>query len=408
MTFSPAQAPSRPRTVRPARRGTFLVAAVAFAGLCLAIWPPHALQYDLRVYVVAARAFLHGQDIYTAHHAFPNDMLLGFTYPPFAALVFAPIAVPGTEIGRAVMTLANAATLLAIGLITTRALRPGWSKARVMAVGLAVGAAGLALEPVRSTFALGQVNLFLLALVLVDLLRYVPSRGRGVLVGIATGIKLTPGIFIVYLLVARRYREAMVASVATGATILVGALAMPDGSRQFWGHYLLDPSRPGATHFVSNQAWRGVFARIAGGVDGIGPAWIVAVGITLAIGYAAVRRACAQGDLLGSILLAAVVGLLVSPISWTGHWVWALPIGTLLWFRTARANGPRRTILGALAALWTITVTIGLPWHAPHLGDREYTHHGFQLFLGNSYAVCAALTLLLAATQAVNSDARTR
>ncbi|HET6742581.1 MAG TPA: glycosyltransferase 87 family protein, partial [Kribbella sp.] len=133
----------------------------------------------------------------------------------------------------------------------------------------------------------------------------------------------------------------MVASVATGATILAGALAMPDGSRQFWRHYLLDPSRPGATHFVSNQAWRGVFARIAGGVDGIGPAWIVAVGITLAIGYVAVRKACSQGDLLGSILLAAVVGLLVSPISGpatgSGRCRSAPCCGSALYGRTVRA-----------------------------------------------------------------------
>jgi alpha-1,2-mannosyltransferase len=366
------------------------------------------LQYDLRVYVVASRAFLHGEDIYTAHHAFPKDMVLGFTYPPFAALVFAPIAVLGTQTGRFLMTVANAAALLTVGLLSVRALRPTWPRARIVAAGLAVGASGLALEPVRSTFALGQINLILLALLLADLLGHLPRRFRGVLVGVATGIKLTPGIFIVYLLVARRYREAVVAAAATGGTILAGVLALPDGSRQFWTRYLFDPSRPGATHFVSNQAWRGVIARIAGGVDGIGPAWTVAVGITCAIGFVAVRAAYDRGDLLGSILLAAMTGLLVSPISWTGHWVWALPICALLWFRAAESAGRRRPVPAALAGLWTITTAAGLPWHAPYLGDREYTHHGIQLLLGNSYTVCAALVLLLGAAQAVNSDARIR
>ena len=378
-------------------------ATVAFLALCLLLWPPSALQYDLRVYVVSARAFLHGQDIYTAHLAFPDDMALGFTYPPFAALVFAPVALLGTDGGRVVMTLVSALALLVIGTVTVRALRPRWSPYRVMAVGLALGAAGLALEPVRSSFDLGQINLVLLALLLVDLLGHLPRRFRGVLIGVATGIKLTPGIFIVYLLVTRRYREAATASAATAGTMLLGAVAMPDASRQFWGHFIFDPSRPGATHFISNQAWRGVFARLAGGIQGIGPAWVLAVAATCAVGFLAARRAYDRGYLMESILLTAAVGLLVSPISWTGHWVWSIPACALLWTRTVdayrvvRVRSARFGALAGLASLWTITMVIGLPWHAPYLGDKEYTHHGFDLFLGNSYAVCAVALLLAAA-----------
>ncbi|MEV6284216.1 glycosyltransferase 87 family protein [Kribbella sp. NPDC051770] len=390
MTISP---PVRPavRTRRPVL--PLVAAGIIFLALCLWNWSPISLQYDLRVYVVSAQAFLNGQDIYTAHLAYPKDMALGFTYPPFAALVFAPVALLGTSGGRVLMSLLNASALLVIGMVTLRALRPQWTRYRVAAIGMAVGAAGVALEPVRSTFDLGQVNLILTALLLVDLLGHLPPRFRGVLVGVVTGIKLTPGIFIVYLLVTRRYREAATAAAATVGTMVAGAIAMPDASRQFWGHYIFDPSRPGATHFISNQAWRGVFARINGGIDGIAPYWMLAVAITLALGFFVVRKAYEQGLVVESVLLTSLVGVLVSPISWTGHWVWALPIIAVL---THHALRLRSKAAGGLALAWLVTTAFGLPWHTPYLGDKEYTHHGLQLVAGNSYALCAVATIGLA------------
>ncbi|TCC03938.1 glycosyltransferase 87 family protein [Kribbella soli] len=383
-------APAKVAAPRGRRTAVLVVAAVAFLGFCWWFWPAGYVQSDLRVYVVAARAFLHGQDIYTAHLAFPKELALGFTYPPFAALVFTPVAALGTGTGRVVMTLVNASCLLAIGVLMTRALRPAWSRERVLALGFGVGALGLTLEPVRSTFALGQVNLILLVLLLVDLLGRTPRRFRGVLIGVATGIKLTPGIFILYLLVTRRFREAAVAIGTTAGTMLIGVVVMPDASRQFWTHYIFDPSRPGPTHFISNQAWRGVFARVAGGVEGIGPIWLLAVALTVAVGCYAARRL----DRLDGILVTALVGLLVSPISWSGHWVWALPICAVLWFR-------RRS---ALAMVWTVVTVFGFPWLAPNHDDREYHLHGFGLVLGNAYAVLAAITILHAAY--VQSDSR--
>ncbi|WP_432943090.1 glycosyltransferase 87 family protein [Kribbella sp. CA-253562] len=396
MTISPSLRPAGSTAVRTRRPQLMVAAVILFLIGCLWHWPPNSLQYDLRVYVVSAQAFLHGQDIYTAHLAYPKDMALGFTYPPFAALLFAPVALLGTAGGRVLMTLLNASALLVIGLVTLRGLRPQWSRYRVAAIGLTVGAAGVALEPVRSTFDLGQVNLILTALLLVDLLGHLPHRFRGVLVGVATGIKLTPGIFIVYLLVTRRYREAATAAAATTGTMAAGAIAMPEASRQFWGVYMFDPSRPGATHFISNQAWRGVFARVAGGIDGIAPYWLMAVALTCTLGFLAVRRAYERGFVLESVLLAAVVGLLASPISWTGHWVWALPICAVLVHHALRARSTRRGVLVGVALAWVVTTAFGLPWHSPYLGDKEYTHHGIQLVVGNSYALCGVAVLGLA------------
>jgi alpha-1,2-mannosyltransferase len=97
MTISPTVRPAGSTAVRTRRPQLLVAAALLFLIGCLWHWPPNALQYDLRVYVVSAQAFLHGQDIYTAHLAYPKDMALGFTYPPFAALLFAPVALLGTR-----------------------------------------------------------------------------------------------------------------------------------------------------------------------------------------------------------------------------------------------------------------------------------------------------------------------
>ncbi|TDC27006.1 glycosyltransferase 87 family protein [Kribbella albertanoniae] len=364
------------------------IGTAAFLALCIALWPPTKDLYDHRVYVAAAKALLHGQDIYTAHHASPD--LLGYTYPPFAALLMAPLGLLGTGAGRLAMTALSAVSLLIIGAATARALRPGWSTHHVLAAGLALAAAGLALEPVRMTFHYGQINLMLLAVLLIDLLGHLP-RFRGVLIGVATGIKLTPGIFIIYLLVTRRYREAATASAVTVATMVLGFLAMPDAARRFWGVYIFDPTRPGSSTLVSNQALRGVIDRLSGGPQGTAPLWIIAAVATLIVGFVTVRRAFDRGLLLESVLLTAAIGVLISPISWTAHWVWALPACALLWTRAttvARAG---------LAALTTVTFGIGLPWLAPYMDDRELHHHGFELYLGNSYTICAVVLLVAAA-----------
>ncbi|MFI5729810.1 glycosyltransferase 87 family protein [Kribbella sp. NPDC051587] len=376
------------------------LAAVVFVGVCLAFWPPAKEQYDLRVYVAAAQAVLDGRDIYTAHEGIYG--LLGYTYPPFAAILMAPLGLLSTGGGRILMTVVNALVLLLIGSLTVRALRPRWSTRHVLVTGFILGAAGLALEPVRITFHYGQINLMLMAILMIDLLGHLPQRFRGVLIGVATGIKLTPGIFIIYLLVTRRYREALTASAATAGTMVLGFVVMPESAWKFWSSYIFDPTRPGSSTLVTNQALRGVIDRLSGGPQGIGPVWIAAVLITLIVGFVTVRRAYDRGLLLESILLAATIGVLVSPISWTAHWVWAFPATALLWNRVAasyRTTGRSRqfAVRAGLAAFVTLTFGIGLPWLAPHMRDRELHHHGFQLYLGNSYMICGVVMLLAAA-----------
>jgi len=374
-----------PRVRRGVPVPVLVLAATILPVVCLLLWPPTPAMSDLRVYYAAARGLLDGQDIYTVHRQYPG-MGLGFTYPPFAAIVLAPLAI-GQEFGRVLMTLLSAGAVLVVGWTTAKALGLG----RITR--LAIAFAAPAFEPVRSTFGLGQINLILLALLMIDLLGHLPPRYRGILVGVATGVKLTPGIFIVFLLVTRRFREAAVATGTTLATIALGWLAMPGPAIDFWTRYIVDPGRPGPAQYVSNQSLRGVIARITENSGATVPLWLLAATIIGAAGLLRAQVVYRRGQALEAVVVTAITGLLVSPISWTNHWVWAVPAAAVLWAQ-------RRT---ALAAVWTAVFALGLPWWLPFTGDREYDWTFLQAIAGDAYLLCALMLLDL-----VKSAARIR
>ncbi|MFI5691114.1 glycosyltransferase 87 family protein [Kribbella sp. NPDC051586] len=360
-----------------------VLAATILPLLCVLIWRPSFMMSDLRVYYAAARGLLHGQDIYTVHHQYPG-MGLGFTYPPFAAIVLSPLAI-GQEFGRLLMTLLSGVSLLVIGWTTAKAL--GWGRT----AGLVIAFAALAFEPVWSTFGLGQINLILLALLMLDLLGHLPRRYRGVLVGVATGIKLTPGIFIVFLLITRRFREAAVAAGTTLGTIVIGWLVMPGPATAFWTRYIFDPGRPGPAQYVGNQSVRGAIARITH--NPASPIWLLAATAIGVAGLLTARRLHDRGLTFEALIATAFTGLIVSPISWSNHWVGAVPAAAMLWAR-------RRTVS---AAVWTATFVLGLPWRMPFAGDREYDWTLVQSVAGDSYLIGALLLLYV-----LNSEARIR
>ncbi len=247
----------------------------------------------------------------------------GFTYPPFAGLVMAPMAYLPILLVAVVATLATIATtaLLVWWLARDFLERRGWADWRGITVAVLLG---LLFEPVRETITFGQVNTLLLALVTADMLFGV-ARGRawaGVGIGLAVAIKLTPGVFLLYLLVTRRWRALATAiGSAAGATLLAGAL-FPDQSREFWTSALWDTNRVGLLHYLSNQSERGLLARLP--LDTVeSTIWAVAVLATLAAwGW---RVYHAPDDIVGGLALTGVLGCLISPVTWIHHCVWLIP-----------------------------------------------------------------------------------
>jgi alpha-1,2-mannosyltransferase len=284
--------------------------------------------FDLRVYHGAVNFWVH--DDGEIYDYLKPDSKYGFTYPPFAALLMLPLAYLSWHAAIAVSVAAAVAATTAVlwWLVDPIARRQGWTRWFALAVALCLAAA---FEPIRETVNFGQVNALLLGVVAADLLLLVRrgSRWGGVGVGLATAVKLTPGIFVLYLLVTGRWRAALTATGAAAAgTVAAGAVA-PDASREFWTHALWNTDRVGSLAFISNQSLQGVVARLDLGPLGT-PLWLTLVVAALAVWAVRCRRAVAGGAEATGLALTGVVGCLVSPVTWVHHLVWLLPALVLL------------------------------------------------------------------------------
>ena len=253
----------------------------------------------------------------------------------------------------------------------------GYRPSRIMVAGFV--AAAMALDPVYQTLFLGQINLILLALILTDVWHV--SRGRdagfgvGIGVGVAAAIKLTPAIFIVFFLLARRTKAAFIAAGTFIGCGLIGFGVAPHASTLYWEHLSHDTRRVGAP-YISNQSPYGTAIRIAEGQGHIGVWWIAIPLAFAAIGLAAATILARRQDWLGATAVTGATGLLVSPISWAHHWVWILPALVLLVRAGHRIAAAAGYLLFALAPFW----------FTPHSGGlREYGFHGLVTLVANCF-----------------------
>ncbi|WP_433394029.1 glycosyltransferase family 87 protein [Micromonospora sp. KLBMP9576] len=344
--------------------------------------------FDLKVYYGALTWWVHdGGEIYDF---LKPGTQYGFTYPPFAALVMLPMAyLPWSA--AIVVSVAASVVVTAVlfwWLIDPVSRRAGWTRWFALAAALCLAAA---YEPMRETINFGQVNMLLLFLVAVDLLRLLPGGNRwaGVGIGLATAIKLTPGIFIVYLLVTRRWRAAITSMVAAAAATLLAAALFPDASREFWTEALWNTGRVGELAFVSNQSLRGVVARLNPEHPST-LAWLALVLATLVLWAWRSRAAVAAGDEATGLALTGAVMCLVSPVTWVHHLVWLLP-GLILLVDNAMAapaaSRRRRVLLGAAIVGYGFLISrIVWAW------EKDFT--GLDGFLGSNTYVWISLALL--------------
>ncbi len=375
---------------RKVRRRVLIVAAVALATLTFDYFLAvrHGF-FDLDVYFGAVNYWVHdGGSIYDYLKPFST---YGFTYPPFAALVMLPMAITPWVLAIIVSCLAcvTVSVMLIYWFVDPIARRQGW--VRWYAIGL-VTAFAIAFEPLRETFLFGQVNMYLVVLVGADLL-FLVSRNSGfagIGVGLATAIKLTPGVFILYLLVTRKWKAAITASAtAAGATLLAAALA-PDASRVFWTDALWNTDRVGAVAFISNQSLNGAVARIHA-ADPSTLLWGLSVLAVLAVWAVRVRKAAATNDQMTGFALTGVLGCLISPITWVHHLVWTMPAILLLIDHAVTATTRRRQrwLWGFLVFTYVLLCS-RLVW-----SFHERWGNPLTWFLSNSY-VWISLALLIA------------
>jgi alpha-1,2-mannosyltransferase len=392
-------APGRPGAASPGRAarlgGPALAAAYLLSALacCLRAAVSTADFVDLRVYRLGGKLTPH-PGLYHAHyHGLP------FTYPPFAAVVMAPLSRMPWLVAVSVLT---AASVVALPLTLYLALRlppgPAWLDRRgAVRLALAVAAAAIWLEPVRSELGFGQIDLLLAVGILVDLAAPRSARLRGALIGVAAGIKLTPAIFVVYLLATRRYKAAAVAAAAFAATVAVGFAIVPDSSVFYWDGAFLDPRRISSIQSGQNESLLGAIARNAHstGVTGI---WLPVAILTAVCGLAVAALAQRGGDEGLGFSVCAITGLLVSPISWTHHWVIAVPALLLAGVASYRGRGTRRRLatIAAAAAIAAVTV-IGWSAVARHPGGDWLHAPPGRVALAEVYPLAGLGGLLVAA-----------
>ncbi len=362
-------------TRSPFAAGALLAVSVAaLAVLCVV---QHVPMADTLVYRAEGAAVADGSDLYGFT---VTEWELPATYPPFAAILFVPTTWLPLGALKAAFLVGNVALLallvrLSCGLAGLAARTPLLCAATALA---------LWLEPVFQTVLFGQINLALACLVLWDLTRPPGALGKGFALGVAAGIKLTPAVFIGYLLLRGRGREAAVALAGFAGTVLLGALVLPAASVEFWTRRIFETGRVGKAWIVDNQSLQGLVARLLHDAAP-GPAWAVPAAVTAAVGLWAVRRTPGEPR---ALLLAACTALLVSPISWSHHWVWCVPLLAVL-----VAEG-RRHLAAAVAVLFTARTF----WLLPHEGDLDLALPWWQQPLASPYALLAlalpvALTL---------------
>jgi alpha-1,2-mannosyltransferase len=335
------------------RRPSVVVGAVAAAVCAVAaaalLKLSTVVPYDFLVYRGAGYALLHGISLYGKD--FPAE--LPFTYPPFASWPFVVLQLAPWQI---MLWLWTFATLIVLAWVIVRSFdrvlpTDPWWRALAVAVLLIAFAAT---SPVMDHIGFGQVNAFLMAACLADLLGVRPKwLPQGVLIGLATAVKLMPALFIIYLLITRRPRAAVTAALAAAGATLAAFVVSPTDSRLFFGHMLwsLD-ARVGLNNnaTIGNQSLKGALLRILPGGD-VSGLWIVVAVVAGVAGMWAAHRAWARG---GELAGAAVTGLtagLVSPVTWAHYLVWLIPaIGVLV--GNGKHWGP---VIGSVAA-WLLTV----------------------------------------------------
>lgn len=300
-------------------------------------------RIDLDVYRIGAQIWQQGQSLYAdGSMPFTSDGIwLPFTYPPFAALGFVPLGAMPLTVAGVVISVVTIALLLVILHIVLTLIGVGTRKNRWWLAAL-VGAGALWLNPVWMTLGFGQVNVILMAMILVDIfvivrVRRPGARAQGILVGLASATKLTPLVFICVFAAARRWRAAATAAITFALAAAFAWVWLPHDSWGYWTHTLFRTTRIGDPAGPINQNLNAAWVRLMPGTGGQ-IAWVISSLAVTVLAFITVRaclpresfRAGADSSSRINAILAtcaiAVWGLLVSPTSWAHHWVWSIPL----------------------------------------------------------------------------------
>lgn len=398
--------------------GWRLFQLLAAAALALAAWrlfgsTPYRIDID--VYRMGGQAWLDGRALYSDGAMFHtlSGLDLPFTYPPLAAIVFSPFAWLPLQVASVAMTLITLVLLMVSTVIVLTRLDVWPTSAataepallrRCWLAAAFVAAAVIHLEPIQANFAFGQINVVMMTLVIADCVPRRTPWPRGVLLGLAIALKLTPAVFLLYFLLRRDGRAMLMAAISfVLATLLGFALAWRD-SWEYWTSTVRNTDRIGSAALNTNQNIAGAVARLDLG-DGMRFAvWALCCCAVLAVTVWAGRRMLRAGEPVLALICIALFGLVVSPVSWSHHWVWMPPAVLVTAVVAVRRRNAALTVLSAAGVtLMVWSPILLLPKH------REPAASWWRQLAGASYVWWAlAIIVVAGATVAARVSQRRR
>lgn len=364
------------RAIASARGWGWPIASAGAALVGVTVLALAHTQIDLATYLLGG-AHARSGDLFNVTYPATH---LGFTYPPFSALLFAPLAHLPTRLCQVVFSWLNLASVFLLMVACLRAVSRTEERRTVLWWALVLLVPVILLDPVRQTLLLGQVNILLTLMVVADMTLELPLP-RGILVGLAAAIKITPLILIPYLFLTRQGRSGLRAlATFLGAGVAAYILA-PASSWAFWTHYVRDPQRAGMLSWIGNQGLVAVIERIAGRVLTTPTTFLVVATVSafgVVLGAMAFRR---SSPVLGFLVVEATESL-ANPVSWSHHFVWVVLLIAWLALAEDRPRYGERWALATAVVFWAAPT-----WWAPHGPGIVFAGRGWLIPLANSYAL---------------------
>lgn len=357
---------------------TLVLAATAIAGLLVVTlfsMNPAGLLGDLEIYRGAISYAIGGGDLYQWVYEHPTVHGLGFTYPPFSALVLSWLTVVPLPAAKVIWTVATFAVAAAcLYLLVTSIGEGSWPGVDPAPVVRWAWTAGLMIPflltyPFVHDLVVGQVTLFVVALALFD--QQLPRRWQGVLVGLAAAIKLTPLVFIPYFLITRQWRRALVATSTFVVAALVALAVLPGPSMAFWTTTLWQTGRVGRTDSTVNKSLLGMLTRLFSDTSATHLVWLAIAAAVTVLAFWQASGSYRRGDTIGAMLMVGTLSVAVSPISWPHHELWLALVAC--WWVLQRGGLP-----GVLAAI-VFAVLFAFPLYDDYPSTAGWLSVGVEL-----------------------------
>lgn len=366
-------------------------------------------RIDIDVYRMGGQAWLDGRPLYADGVMFHTrgGLDLPFTYPPLAAVVFSPFALLSLDAASIAITLTTLILLIvATTILLTRmdvwpnpavgrsavTAEPAWLRRAWLAAAI-VAPAVIFFEPIRSNFDFGQINVVLMTLVIADCVPRKTPWPRGMLLGLAIALKLTPAVFLLYFVLRRDTRALIVSAASAVVGTLAGFAFTWSDSFEYWTETVRNTDRIGTATLNTNQNIAGALARLGIGEGLRFVLWTVACFAVLGVTIWAARRALKAGQPILALICVAMFGLVVSPVSWSHHWVWVLPtvlVTSIVAYRQRHA---------ALAVVSAVGISLMIWTPIPLMPEHEETSASlWRQLAGGSYVWWGIAVIIVAGT----------